>query len=71
MSDNILMCVGRYKGKSGGHGLDRLRGFGRWSSSECICPNCGERMTFHMGTPCYGEQCPKCGMVMMRKYGIK
>lgn len=35
-------------------------------SSECICPNCGEKVYHKRGVPCFEEKCPKCGISMER-----
>jgi len=40
-----------------GHG----GGFGAGPDGSCICPNCGEKVPHQLGTPCYEQQCPKCG----------
>jgi hypothetical protein len=33
----------------------------------CVCPNCGERVSHKLGTPCYAMSCPKCGTKMARE----
>lgn len=34
--------------------------------SECICPNCGERVFRKRGVLCFEKKCPKCGISMER-----
>jgi hypothetical protein len=34
---------------------------------DCICPNCGKRITHKVGVPCYQEKCPECGTQMIRE----
>ena len=64
----------------GGQGPGTGRGMGRRSGGRgqgggleagpggyCVCPNCGERAIHQLGSPCYGQQCPKCGTAMTRE----
>jgi hypothetical protein len=47
---------------------DRGRGggIGAGPGGDCICPNCGEKGSHQMGTPCFEQKCPKCGAAMTR-----
>ncbi len=47
-------------------GRGRAGGFGLGPSKECICPNCGTKITHQRGVPCYQHKCPKCGASMIR-----
>lgn len=64
--------TGRGMGKSGGGrgqggGQGRGSGRGAGSGGYCVCPSCGEKTPHRMGTPCYEQQCPKCGTAMTRE----
>ena len=50
---------------AGGRGLGG--GFAAGPGGYCICPNCGEKATHQLGTPCYEQKCPKCGTAMTRE----
>jgi hypothetical protein len=52
----------------GGSGGGRLGGNrpGSGPSGECVCPNCGARVSHQVGNPCYNRSCPKCGAKMVR-----
>jgi len=39
---------------------------GAGPSGDCVCPNCGARVSHQIGTPCYDLSCPKCGSKMIR-----
>jgi len=58
---------GRGIGRGGGGG-GRMGGNrpGAGPSGECVCPNCGERVSHQVGTPCYNLSCSKCGTKMVR-----
>ena len=58
--------TGRGLGKGGG-GQGRGGGIAAGPGGYCVCPNCGERAIHELGIPCYEQQCPKCGIVMVRK----
>jgi len=60
---------GRRKGIGrGGSGGGRMGGNrpGAGPSGECVCPNCGARVSHQAGNPCYNQSCPKCGAKMAR-----
>ncbi len=42
-------------------------GFAAGPEGYCICPNCGEKVSHQLGTPCYEQSCPKCGTTMTRE----
>ena len=50
--------------RDGGRG--RRGGFAAGPGGDCICPNCGERVSHQLGTPCFEQKCPKCGAAMTR-----
>jgi len=52
----------------GGAGQGRMKGNrpGVGPSGECVCPNCGARVSHQVGNPCYNRSCPKCGAKMVR-----
>lgn len=57
--------------KSIGRGLGRGRGrqpygFGLGPEGECVCPQCGTKVSHQRGIPCYKQSCPKCGTSMTR-----
>ena len=58
--------AGRGMGKSGSKG--RLNGnrYGVGPSGDCICPQCGARLSHQRGIPCYSVKCPKCQAKMAR-----
>jgi hypothetical protein len=39
-------------------------GYGAGPGGNCICPNCGQRVTHQIGKPCFEQKSPKCGAVM-------
>ena len=60
----------------GGRGIDRTgKGLGRsWGNKrgsgpdgDCICPNCGQKISHQTGQRCLDLNCPKCGTKMMRE----
>ena len=56
--------VGRGQGGSGrGQGGGVAAGPGGY----CVCPNCGEKAVHQLRTPCYDQQCSKCGTAMARE----
>ncbi len=38
---------------------------GHGSDGECLCPQCGERISKRSGVTCEEELCPTCGAQMM------
>ncbi len=53
------------QGRGGGQGLGG--GTAAGPGGYCVCPGCGERATHKLGTPCYEQNCPKCGAAMTRE----
>lgn len=51
-----------------GVGSGRLGGSrpGAGPSGDCICPNCGAKVSHQRGAPCYNLSCPRCGTNMVR-----
>jgi len=60
-------ATGRGIGR-GSRGSGRMRGTspGAGPGGDCVCPNCGARVSHQVGTPCYNLSCPKCGAKMVR-----
>ena len=59
--------TGRGQGGAGqGQGGGRGQGGGLGPGGECVCPSCGARVPHQAGTPCFNQQCPKCGKAMTR-----
>ena len=50
----------------GGGGRGRFGGSAAGPGGDCICPNCGERVSHQTGIPCFEQKCPKCGATMTR-----
>jgi len=59
--------TGRGMGRGQGSSRGRGGGFAAGPGGYCVCPNCGERVSHQLGTPCYEQNCPKCGTAMTRK----
>jgi hypothetical protein len=69
------MQFGNGSGSSGsGSGMGRGGGKGRLGGNrpgagpggECVCPDCGEKVSHQAGVPCFQITCPKCGSKMVR-----
>ena len=45
----------RVRGRMGGNRPDA------WPVGKFVCTNCGERLSYQGGIPCYSLTCPKCG----------
>jgi hypothetical protein len=56
--------TGRGLGRGGGRG--RMGGRSLGVGGECVCPNCGHRISHQRGTPCTQLRCPNCGSPMGR-----
>jgi len=56
---------GMGRGQDGGRGQGG--GFAAGPGGYCVCPNCGERVSHQLVTPCYEQSCPKCGTTMTRE----
>jgi len=69
--------VGGGAGTGGGSGGGRGRGVGGKGRSgmragagpggNCVCPSCGGKAAHQSGTPCFDQNCPKCGASMTRE----
>jgi len=57
--------TGRGMGPRGG-GRGQGGGYGAGQGGDCICPNCGKRVSHQLGTPCFEQKCPKCGAARTR-----
>jgi hypothetical protein len=40
---------------------------GAGPGGNCVCPECGEKVTHNRGVPCFNMTCPKCGAKMTRE----
>ncbi len=58
--------AGRGTRRPQGGGQGRGGGIGAGPGGDCICSNCGERVPHQLGTPCFEQECPKCGAAMTR-----
>jgi hypothetical protein len=61
----------RGDGQGAGQGRRPRRGLGGGPKAagpggNCVCPNCGKKITHKAGVPCYEEKCPDCGTQMIR-----
>jgi predicted Fe-Mo cluster-binding NifX family protein len=55
--------MGRGRGYSGGrNSLHRVHGFDM--GRDCVCPNCGERISHELDKACFQKKCPRCGTFM-------
>ncbi len=54
---------GRGAGRGGRMGGNQP---GAGPGGDCVCPECGTRSPHKVGTPCYDQNCPKCGAKMAR-----
>jgi len=54
-------------GRGAGKGKGRMGGFAAGPGGYCVCPSCGHKSAHVAGTPCYQQNCPKCGTSMIRE----
>jgi electron transport complex protein RnfB len=40
--------------------------FGLGPGGNCVCTDCGHKISHKRGIPCSQEKCPKCGGKMIR-----
>lgn len=70
INGGVIMPRGDGTGPVRGAGIrgGRMAGSrsGAGPGGNCVCPNCGEKVSHTQGTPCYGLSCPKCGTKMIR-----
>lgn len=61
---------GRWEGMGRGKGMGRGRMGethpGAGPGGDCVCPNCGARVSHQAGVPCCNLTCPQCGAKMAR-----
>jgi len=59
------------KGGGGARGQGRGRGGGNKPGSgpagNCVCPECGHKVTHQVGERCVDLKCPKCGAQLIRE----
>ena len=59
---------GRGGGRGGGRGPGRKGGSkAAGPGGNCVCPNCGHKVSHKVGQPCYEMECPKCNTQMVRE----
>jgi len=62
---------GRGAGQGGRRGTGRARGGGGRSGAgfggNCVCPNCGLKISHTPGQPCTKQICPDCSTKMIRE----
>ncbi len=59
--------AGNPRAMSSGIGRGLRGGFAAGPGGSCVCPNCGQEASHHLGVPCNQQKCPKCGSFMIRK----
>ena len=59
--------TGRGMGSGGGRGRMGGNRPGAGPGGDCVCPNCGAKVSHKVGAPCYDVNCPKCGNRMVRQ----
>ena len=50
----------------GGRGRMGGNRAGAGPGGQCVCPQCGTKVSHQVGTPCSSASCPQCGTRMMR-----
>ena len=55
------------RGSGQGAGRGKGGGFAAGPGGSCVCPNCGAKSSHQLGSPCYEQQCSKCGTAMTRE----
>lgn len=58
--------TGRGMGRGGGRARMGGNRPGSGPGGDCVCPNCGQRITHQRGVPCYSVNCSKCGTKMVK-----
>ena len=51
----------------GGEIMARDQSLGMGAGGRCVCPKCDVKVPHRRGLPCQEEQCPNCGVRMMRE----
>jgi len=57
---------GKFRMLGRGRRGQQAGGFGLGPGGECLCLNCGAKISHQRGVPCYEQKCPKCGQAMTR-----
>ena len=55
------------RGFGAGRGGNRGDKPGSGPAGNCICPNCGAKVSHIAGNPCNERECPKCNTIMTRE----
>ena len=58
--------TGKGRGRGGGS-QGRGGGFSAGPGGDCVCPDYGEKAPHQLSSPCYEQNCPKCGAAMTRE----
>jgi len=58
--------TGRGMGGGQGGGRGRMGGSGMGTGGQCVCPQCGKKVSHRRGSPCMQINCPNCGSKMTR-----
>jgi len=60
---------GQFGNRRGGAGRGRNRGNrpGSGPGGQCVCPECGKRISHTAGVPCNTQSCPACGAQMIKE----
>ena len=62
------MPLGNGRGnQQGGQGRGGGNRPGIGPGGNCICPQCGNKVSHQAGMPCYSVKCPSCGVKMVRE----
>jgi len=59
--------TGPPRGRAGRGARMRGTSAGAGPGGKCVCPQCGEKVSHQLGTPCYNVKCPRCGSAMIRE----
>ena len=59
--------TGRGMGQGQGQGRGRMGGYAMGPGGNCVCPQCGKKVSHPRGTPCNQMTCPSCGAAMTRE----
>lgn len=66
-SDEERGLSGRGVGRGREQGTIGINRPGAGPGGNCVCPDCGEKVSHKRGVPCNSVDCPKCGVKMTRE----